>query len=401
MRVNVFLVRWVGGWLERKSSSSIASVGRIEQRLDLGAITSLPEAKRVADGQLDEFSVDRTQTDIEIAPTVGDVPYDDFSVGDTITVASVAHRVLGMTVKEDTKQTGRPIYTPTFNADIILSPEERMFQVMRKMLNGTLGGRSKVAQPVVPIAKPLGRAPIPVCQTDDFDRANNASLGADWDTSGYSTFGTGHIHSNQVSLAGTGVSSGSYFFARRATPLALDAEVTLDIASLASVPFPAVIGEAQNTQIIVYARMDHTSLAGQVPTPEGVYCKLSTATFLSNGGPTWECTVGWLTPAYSALAPVPYYLFEGQPSSLSLRVTGTPGVDLVIEGSVDGAVFKTWTHADIIADGYTDYADFTTYFPQDEYVGFSMYADVDTPGPPYYANIDDDVAVDNFSACPL
>ncbi len=166
MRANTLLVRWQGGYVECKDITSISAVGRIEARLDLGAINSLPEAIRVANEQLAEFARERTQVDVKIYPAGGDVPYEDFAVGDTITVESVSHRVLGMTVTFD-QNTGRPIYTPTLNTDVVLGPEERVFQALRKMVNGTLGGRSKVAQPVVPIARPLGRAPViaEVCET--------------------------------------------------------------------------------------------------------------------------------------------------------------------------------------------------------------------------------------------
>ncbi len=125
MRVNTLLVRWAGGWTERKDLASIAAVGRIEARLDLGSITSLPEAHRVADAQLAEFARERTQTDIGIMPAGSDVPYVDFNVGDTVTVEGVSHRVLGLTVSVD-QVTGRPIYIPTLNDDIVLGPDERV-----------------------------------------------------------------------------------------------------------------------------------------------------------------------------------------------------------------------------------------------------------------------------------
>lgn len=156
MRTNSFLVRWGGGWAERVKAASVATVGRMESLLGLGALGSLAEVYRVADGQLDEFARARTQTDVSILPIgSGDTPYVGVHVGDRITVQGVPHRVLGFTVSED-QATGRTLYVPTLNDTVVLDPIERMAQAIAKMIPGTLGGRSKVAQPVVPVAIPRG-----------------------------------------------------------------------------------------------------------------------------------------------------------------------------------------------------------------------------------------------------
>lgn len=150
------LVRWEGGWAERGDAAAISADGRIEALLGLGALNSLSEVYRVADGQLDEFARERAQTDIAIAPVDNtDTPYLAFVVGDEIDVEGDAHRVLGMTVTEEA-DTGRAIFTPTLNSDVVLGFEERTFQAIRKMINGTFGGRSKVAQPVVHVFVPRG-----------------------------------------------------------------------------------------------------------------------------------------------------------------------------------------------------------------------------------------------------
>ena len=64
MGANCFLVRYAGGWAERKSSSSISTYGRQEALLGLGSLTSLSEVNRVADGQLDDFATPSEQTDV-------------------------------------------------------------------------------------------------------------------------------------------------------------------------------------------------------------------------------------------------------------------------------------------------------------------------------------------------
>src|SRR5690348_1328858 len=137
MGANCFLVRYAGGWAERKSSSSISTYGRQEALLGLGSLTSLSEVNRVADGQLDDFATPSEQTDVLIDPRWNaEAPYLGFSVGDTISVQSVNHRVLAFSVTED-EQTDRVIFVPTLNDNVVLNPQERMAQALTKMVRGT------------------------------------------------------------------------------------------------------------------------------------------------------------------------------------------------------------------------------------------------------------------------
>lgn len=158
---NVFLLRWNGGWAERADAASIAAVGRIEAVLGLGAEGSLAEVYRIADEQLAEFARERAQLDITILPVdETETPYQpgSFKPGDTITVDGTPHRVLGMTVAVD-DETGIASYIPALNTDIVLGPQERQAQALTKMLPGTLGGRSKVAQPIIPAYVARGLTP--------------------------------------------------------------------------------------------------------------------------------------------------------------------------------------------------------------------------------------------------
>lgn len=195
MTINRLLVRWAAGWTERTDATSIAGVGRKEGTLYLGALSSLPEVRTVADGQLALFARPRVQTDIGINPAgADDTPFLGVNIGDTVSVnGDAGHRVLALGVTRD-PETGYPIYQPTLNDDIILDPDERAHRWLRKLTQGSLGGRSNAAQPPVPIALRRGYAQSGGTDcaeevfTESFNKADGA-LGPDltwvvWDFSG-------------------------------------------------------------------------------------------------------------------------------------------------------------------------------------------------------------------------
>lgn len=180
MGANCFLVRYAAGWAERKSASSISTYGRQEALLGLGAISSLAEVNRVADGQLTDFAAPREQTDILIDPRHnGEAPYlGGPQVGDTVTVQGEEHRVLALSVTEDVA-TDRVIFVPSLNENLVLSPMERVAQSLQKMVRGTMGGRSKVAQPIVPSAIPKGRGPAGAQYLETFPNAGTLGTTAE------------------------------------------------------------------------------------------------------------------------------------------------------------------------------------------------------------------------------
>ena len=146
MPVNALLVRWGSGWGERTDATSIAAHTRTEATLGLGALASRSAMERVADGQLSVYRNPREQVDAGIEPSLdADTPYIGYRVGDVVTVEGVAQRVVSITVSFDSD--GRAVFNPTFN-DVILGQQERFAQAIKKMINGTLRGDSKVAQPV-------------------------------------------------------------------------------------------------------------------------------------------------------------------------------------------------------------------------------------------------------------
>lgn len=182
--VTAALVRWAGGWAEVINASGVAAHGRIEALLGLGALSSPAEVVRVADAQLTTFGAPREEITAGILPIADtDTPYLSFRPGDTITVPDstgfpTAERVMSMTVTVD-DATGRVVYTPTLR-DRLLDQSDRLAQATKKMINGTFGGASQVAQPVVPTAKPQSFLPFPsvICFADGFDVPDDPMIGA-------------------------------------------------------------------------------------------------------------------------------------------------------------------------------------------------------------------------------
>lgn len=150
MPTNALLLRYDGGWAERTRA---ASPERIEALLAIGAIISVSEVYRVADGQLNVFANPREQITLGLSPLAAKLPYSGFTPGDTIIVPLAAggtgtERVQGVSVTE-----GEGADEPTFTVlvkDVILEAEEAFDQAVKKMSNGTLGGAVSAAQPPVP-----------------------------------------------------------------------------------------------------------------------------------------------------------------------------------------------------------------------------------------------------------
>lgn len=153
MGANVLLVRSALGWSERERMSSTAAYGRMEAMLTLGSTASEAEVIRLGEGQLDDFAEPRVQTDIVIEPpTNADTPYVGYApVGATVGAESVSHRMLAVTVNED--EDGEAHFVPSLNDQVVLRSEERIAQWLGRMIRGSLGGRSRIAQPVVPVGR--------------------------------------------------------------------------------------------------------------------------------------------------------------------------------------------------------------------------------------------------------
>ena len=150
--IDAVLARWHGGWAERTDPGSITTYGRREVTLGLGALDSLAEVYRVTDAHLTVFATPRLEYTIGVHPS-GDTdrPYRTWRVGDTLTIpdgsgGTVAGRAFGFPVSEDDR-TGRALIVAQFG-DELLTEEARVFQALKKMVNGTQQGEAKFAQPV-------------------------------------------------------------------------------------------------------------------------------------------------------------------------------------------------------------------------------------------------------------
>lgn len=117
---NVLLVRWSQGWLEVVDAASVTAHGRHGAFLSAGQANTVEEATRLARAILARDANERDDMDITVEPTgVGDVPYDDYVVGDTVTApdhtgAGLARRVVRLGVSHD--EEGFAVYRPTFEA---------------------------------------------------------------------------------------------------------------------------------------------------------------------------------------------------------------------------------------------------------------------------------------------
>jgi hypothetical protein len=153
MPANVFLVRWVGGWTQVDRGGFEI---RREACLGLGAQQSLEEARRVAGAQLDAFADVRDEIATEPAPMgPDDTPWLAYRTGDYVVVPtwSGSHsdqRVISMGGALD--DNGRITFSVELH-DRILGERERTEQALKKMVNGTLRGASKVATPTGMVGK--------------------------------------------------------------------------------------------------------------------------------------------------------------------------------------------------------------------------------------------------------
>lgn len=159
MAANALLVRWAGGWSEVRDDTAIAAGGRREALLGLGAVHGRDEMDRMARAQLDTYAQARTEVACDLVPVdETDTPYLAFGVGDTVTVPTVdggttQDRIVALTVTED--DDGVISFAPEIN-DVVLRRPERQSQALKKMVDGTMAGDSRVATPVARIQTDSG-----------------------------------------------------------------------------------------------------------------------------------------------------------------------------------------------------------------------------------------------------
>lgn len=153
--VNALLVRWAGGWHTVEDSASIATWGRYEGFLSLGAAQSTAEVERITTAVFARRAQPVITTKIGIEPTGdGDVPFDDWNVSGEVTAPAEggtdeALLVASLTLAEDAD--GVLAFLPELNTAGELY-EQTLERWLARMANGTLGGASASASPATPTA---------------------------------------------------------------------------------------------------------------------------------------------------------------------------------------------------------------------------------------------------------
>ena len=135
MPTTVFLCRWHGGWSEVSSPTGVATFGRIEAMLSLGAQHSLPEVIRIASAELSTtFAKDREQMTVRHRPaSLAETPYSGgYIPSDTVEAEDFSgdptnFDVVSLTVTED-DETGQLDFTPIIG-DLIPGIEELQEQM--------------------------------------------------------------------------------------------------------------------------------------------------------------------------------------------------------------------------------------------------------------------------------
>lgn len=125
MPTSVLLIRWNGGWHEYKSLTALSEFGRSEAFLSLGAVQSVPEARRLAKAEIEnQFGKYREQITAEHRPEgLSQVPYVAYKPGDskitapTYTGGTDEYEVTSMTVSED--ENGVVTFVPTIGDNIL------------------------------------------------------------------------------------------------------------------------------------------------------------------------------------------------------------------------------------------------------------------------------------------
>lgn len=149
-RVDALLTSSGVGWTITRTGEHMA-----EATLGLGALRDAGEVTRIASAQISTLSTQREELRVAIEPVGGDRPCLDFDTGDWITVHRSSGpelvRVMSIAFTEDTD--GMVTWVVTCK-DRISDTAERFATALSKMSNGTIGGDSRVAQPLWPAIPP-------------------------------------------------------------------------------------------------------------------------------------------------------------------------------------------------------------------------------------------------------
>lgn len=152
MIVTAVLVRWGRGWHNMADGDAVTRWGRKEGTLGIGAAQTLDEIHNVVGKQLAMLGRPRAEIACDLAPLdKADIPYVGFGTADIVTVPDVEgrppadERVQSITAAMD--ENGLVTYAVELK-DVLTEQRERLDEAIAKMVNGTLGGEAKIAQPV-------------------------------------------------------------------------------------------------------------------------------------------------------------------------------------------------------------------------------------------------------------
>lgn len=149
--VTLLLVRYNGGYFEVENAAAVAQWGRKEGFVQLGSVSDHDEAERIATAILGFQNAPRVATTLGVEPVgVGDAPYADYAVGDTISAPDVGgalgtQRVMSLTVAEDAD--GDVTFANELKATFLVQ-EEAFDRQLKKLLNGSMRGQTLAANPL-------------------------------------------------------------------------------------------------------------------------------------------------------------------------------------------------------------------------------------------------------------
>lgn len=144
--VTVLLQLWGRGWRE-ETAPVVEHNLRIEALLGTGAIDTETEASTVALGQLDIYALGPDAETVAVEPVgQADTPWLSHRPGELVTLESRDEVVESLAMTRD-PGTGLVRYVAELGTHVD-TPEERQALTAKKMSNGTIGGTSRVAQPL-------------------------------------------------------------------------------------------------------------------------------------------------------------------------------------------------------------------------------------------------------------
>lgn len=163
--INVLLVRWEGGWVDMPHTS--ATGRRREATLAIGNIKAPLEAFAAARGVLDQMNATSERVIAGIHPIdENQTPYVQWRPVPNVHLSfpnwdgtPTAQKLVAVTVSQD-DASSIINYAPELK-DPVTDQTERLQRWMKRMSNGAVGGRSRIASPERPIVQPFERTGKP------------------------------------------------------------------------------------------------------------------------------------------------------------------------------------------------------------------------------------------------